>query len=404
MRIGMILPSGFPPDIRVEKELGTLSAEHHVGLLCQRRNGQAQKDAWNGVEIQRALSRTERWRASWSLMATCTSKIWLRAIDEFVRDYRPDALHVHDLPLLGTAQLVGRKYRIPIVADLHENYPAMLEDSKRTSITQLTSLGSLVSRVSVSIPRWKRYEREVVPEVDQVIVVIEEARDRLVGFGVRGERIHVVGNYASLDASDEGGSQSRSLSEDKAFRIIYAGGFDATRDLYTVVSALGRLPKSKYPNLQLQLVGGSGRELEKLRRHARINGVEDRVNFSGWLSVEEVERLMGVADIGLVPHVKSAHTDSTIPHKLFQYMWQRLPVIVSNCAPLERIVTEAGCGLVYESGDATGLAKCISKIYREREQAEKMGMAGRRAVESDFNWDIAAASLLTVYQELSSAA
>jgi hypothetical protein len=44
MRIGMILPGDFPPDIRVEKEATTLSSEHELALLCLRRRNQAQQD------------------------------------------------------------------------------------------------------------------------------------------------------------------------------------------------------------------------------------------------------------------------------------------------------------------------------------------------------------------------
>jgi len=109
---------------------------------------------------------------------------------------------------------------------------------------------------------------------------------------------------------------------------------------------------------------------------------------------------MDKAQVGLVPHVKSAHTDSTVPHKLFQYMVRRLPVIVSNCTPLKRIVYSAGCGLVYQSGDSQSLADCLRDIHQDPVAAKKMGEAGYAAVKEKYNWEKAGECLLGVYDEL----
>ena len=106
------------------------------------------------------------------------------------------------------------------------------------------------------------------------------------------------------------------------------------------------------------------------------------------------------ADVGLVPHVKNAHTDATVPHKLFQYMWRRLPVIVSNCAPLERIVREADCGLVYPSGDSQALARCLTEMHGRGDRVDSMGEAGHNAVAQKYNWDKAGEALLEVYRGL----
>ena len=104
---------------------------------------------------------------------------------------------------------------------------------------------------------------------------------------------------------------------------------------------------------------------------------------------EDAEILMERADVGLVPHVKSPHTDSTIPHKLFQYMWRKLPVIVSNCSPLERIVKEAKCGYVYPSGDHVALSAQIKNLYKNSDLRMNFGMSGHLSVKDKYNWGIA---------------
>ena len=396
MRIGMILMTRFPPDIRVEKEVGTLRSKHEVFLLCPRRKGQLADESCRGAQVCRVFTSATRSWNLWSLLATCRSKGWERSIAEFVRSRQIDVLHVHDLPLLGPALAAAKELNVPVVADLHENYPAMLAENKRIPFYRTTSLGGLISRLSVSVRRWEFFERITVPKADQVIVVIEEARDRLVALGVSAERIHVVGNYTSAD--EPAGNEPSRDKDTTGLRLIYAGGFDSTRDLRTVIQAVAQLPAQQFEKLEVVLLGGVGHSLRLLSDYASSSGVADRVSVRAWMPLKDVEGIIATADVGLVPHVKSPHTDATIPHKLFQYMWHQLPVIVSDCAPLARIVNESGCGLVYESGNAESLASCIAELYRNPNQARTMGVAGKRAVRAKYNWETAAQVLSNLYQ------
>lgn len=133
MRIGMVLPTQYPPDIRVEKEAHALSAEHEVHLLCPRRGSQIPREQCGPVQVRRIFSDTQRQFANLQLMTTCTSYQWLHEIRQFVREHRIDALHVHDLPLVGPAITIAREHNIPVVADLHENYPQMIAAAKSTT-------------------------------------------------------------------------------------------------------------------------------------------------------------------------------------------------------------------------------------------------------------------------------
>ena len=397
MRIGMLLVTKFPPDIRVEKEISTLRHRHDVALLCTVSGDQPAEEQLEGVRVHRVFSRWTRGLATFQLMRGQRSSLWHTEIRRFVTEQRIEVLHVHDLPLLATAQSVAEEFGIPVVVDLHENYPAILEVAQQASIGRTPSLGKLVSRFAVSIADWRAYERRAVPKADQVIVVVDEARDRLVDLGVPRERTTVVGNYAALN---EYAASSATDSSSRAFRVVYAGGFDSTRDLRTVVRAVAELAPSQYPDLEVVLVGGRGREFNELQDFARSLGVTERVHIKGWIPLADVERLIASCQVGLVPHAKSEHTDSTVPHKLFQYMWQRLPVIVSDCLPLQRIVTEAECGLFYQAGDHQMFAQKIAEIYQRDDRGKSLGDAGRQAVRDTFNWSAAGDALLEVYDRL----
>lgn len=396
MRIGMILNAGFPPDIRVEKEIHALLASHDVFLLCTKRSGEADTEFFSGLRITRVFSGLQRRLASYQLMTSCYSERWKNEIHRFIGANQLEALHVHDLPLAGTALDAARSHSIPIVLDLHEDYPALLTEIKKTSWSRIPSVGVLGVRLA-SIPKWKQYEQRVVSAVDAVIAVVDESQARISDLGVEPSKIFLVPNYGPVVPM----AKADQPPEGNRVTAVYVGGFDRARDLQTVIDAASLLANRGCDGLNFRLVGGSRRDIALLERYAfRKRLAIDKISFHKWIDRDLVERILDHSQIGLVPHVKSPHTDSTIPHKLFQYMTAQLPVVASNCVPLERIVSDSRCGVIYESGNSESLAACLEELYRNPDQRKRMGDAGLFATQMKYNWIASARVLLKAYQQL----
>jgi glycosyltransferase involved in cell wall biosynthesis len=76
------------------------------------------------------------------------------------------------------------------------------------------------------------------------------------------------------------------------------------------------------------------------------------------------------------------------------------PVVVSNCQPLERIVKNTGCGIVFNSGNSKELANSILLLYNNPELREEYGICGREAVYSRYNWELESKKLTSLYNSL----
>lgn len=397
MTILMLLAGrDFPPDIRVEKEVRSLTAAgHDVVLACDRRTARPERDCWNGATVVRVPvpGRAARpWVRTRELMLHDSPR-WKAAATNLVEEFSAGAIHVHDLPMLGTALAVGRAKGIPVVVDFHENYPAMVRIPGRSD---RRGLGGTVLPLLHRLVGWERFEKRCAVEADHVIVVVEEAKERLIRLGVPEERISVVGNTVDRARFGEIAPDEDILgSYDGDFVVSYIGGFTGThRGLETVVDAMVHVVPA-IPNVRLLLVGDGANRSELERRAARL-GVDHRITFTGWQPFEVVPSYIARSAVCLVPHASFDHTESTIPHKLFQYMWMKRPVVVSSCRPLKRIVEETGAGLVFEAGDADALARCITSLADD-DLRERLGRAGRDATESRYNWDVTKETLLGVY-------
>ncbi len=396
MRIGMMMKWKVPPmNVRVSNEAGTLAADgHEVHFLVERRRGEPAEETVGSARVARGveMSRLREIAHRYTFNFTFRDPLWARAVDRFVGERGIEALHVDDLPLMKEAVRAGRRHGLPVVADLHENYPAGL---------QVWYTNPLKKRTIYSYGRWSRYERDILRDVDAVIVVIEEARERIASLGVPREKILVVPNTVpaetgavSIDDRVVGRYRGR-------FVVSYIGGFAPHRGLDAAIRALPLL-RDAVPEILLVLVGGGDdacrRRLEALAREV---GCADLVEWTGWKRQDEIWSYIEASDVCLVPHARNPHTDTTIPNKIFQYLMRERPVIVSDCPPLRRVAEDTGGGLVFDWRRPDELAARVVELYRDPARRRAMAEAGRRAVLERYTWERTAAPLVDLYRTLS---
>jgi glycosyltransferase involved in cell wall biosynthesis len=393
MRIGMVLDTPFPPDPRVANEARSLiAAGHEVYLFCLNLDGPAEVEDWEGICVVRYPMSSFYWKKLRAVILTVgLYNRWLRKrLKQFIDTYRIEALHMHDLPIVGEGLAAAGNAGIPLIADLHENYPA--------AIRLYAWSNSFLGKLLVNPTAWDAYERHVVPQADRVIVVIDEATKRLPAYGVNLEQVTVVENTVAVDEFEQFPSDDLLTERLKQrFVVTYTGGFDRHRGLETMIDAAA-IARDDILDLQIVLVGRGATEPE-LKAQARALGVEDIVSFEGWQSFSKFPSYIRGSSVCVIPHLKTEHTDTTIPHKLFHYMLLEKPVVSTDCDPLKRIVDEAAAGLIYPSGDAKALAKALVTL-RDEQLRQKMGQSGRAAVLDRYRWDQTAEKLVALYASL----
>lgn len=407
MRIGMVLQtsSGFPPDIRIEKESRALCrAGLDVALLCVRATAEQPEHEVRptGLAVHRAsphagaLARVAR-AARWLLCDWPLQPKWLAPIQEFIEAFQPHALHCHDLPLLPTVLHVAAARGLPVVADLHESWPAATEVYRRA----YPLLQRLRLRVTSSGRKWRRVERRVLPRCAQIIVVVTETAERLAhDYAIPRERITVVRNTEDEAAFGRGEPIAEILSRHRdRWTAVYVGGVGPHRGVDVAIEA-APLAARQIPRFRLLIVGPRGRRARALAQLVRAAGAEGLVEIVGWVPAQHVPSYIVASRACLVPHRDFEHTQAALPHKLFQYMLLAKPVVVSDCAPLKRVVEHAGAGLVFRADDPADLARCLVELHRDPRAAGQFGQQGRRAACGPYSWRHDAARLLDLYRRL----
>jgi len=403
LNILMVLNKKFPPDIRVEKEARSLMKQgHRIYLLASQEGDEEDVEEVFGITVIRikreyVTSLVKRLRG-WQYSLLRIDRHLFLNLEKIICRYKIDAVHVHDLPPVKSSLLAAKKYNLPVIADLHENYPV----TKQLNLSQkdLTLRNRLKQATIDGYRAWKKHEKKVLSLVDRIIVVVPEAAERIEAYKLNRDKIFVVSNTEDVDYFTGMEIESDVIARYKgSFVISYIGALGHHRGVDTAIKAMPDIIEAVHQ--AKLLIVGSGRKYDKeLQDLAKKAGVTENVIFTGWQPFNMIPSYIEASDLCLVPHNYSEHTDTTVPHKLFQYMLKKKPVVVSNCRPLKRIVEETRCGLVFEAGNDKDLAENIISLYKDEALRTQLGKNGYKAVLENYNWENSERVLGEMYSRL----
>jgi glycosyltransferase involved in cell wall biosynthesis len=135
------------------------------------------------------------------------------------------------------------------------------------------------------------------------------------------------------------------------------------------------------------LIAGEGRLLQQLQRRSRKLGVEERVEFLGF--VDEMPAFFRSLDIFLL----SSHYEG-FGYVLAEAMASRIPVVAFDIKSSSEIVVQGETGFITERNNPQEMAKRIQELVEDSSLREKMGSAGRKRVEELFSFEKTQAEIL----------
>jgi glycosyltransferase involved in cell wall biosynthesis len=158
-------------------------------------------------------------------------------------------------------------------------------------------------------------------------------------------------------------------------------------------------------NAHLLIVGQIEAKPE-CRELAEQLGVAEHVTFESWQPRARVPGYMSISDVGLLPFTPDEYWHTTLPNKLFQYMYLRCPVLASESRAAARIISESRCGRTVEgmAEDPARLAAAIIQLAQDPAERAAMGERGREAVLARYRWASEGERLARIYAGLAGSA
>lgn len=305
-------------------------------------------------------------------MTSFADKVYRKALE-----INADIYHLHDPELLPYIFRLKRQGKA-VIFDSHENYPTQILNKKSLPCFLLRPISAL----------YLNFETKAVAAADAVIVPC--TFDGTDIFHNRAKRSALIANYPVLSDFYE----AYQPQHKKDYDICYVGGLSYERGIFHLVKAAGKA------GAKLALAGRfSSSDFE-----ARIRDIEEfsKLTYLGSLPPEEVVELVQSSRIGansLLDRGQYHHMD-TFGVKVYEYMSVGVPVLTSDSAYARTMIEKYGFGLCVDPENPQQMAEAIDYLLKNPEEARRMGMNGRKAVEQEFNWSTQEEKLLALYKEL----
>ncbi len=328
----------YPWDVRVEKITTSLKKAGNFVLLLARRGDEENADEIDGNFLIKRVGAKGRQKDSAPFFI---SKNWKKWIKETVKEYKPDLIIVREMLIAEIAGKIAKKYSIPIIMDMAENYPACIKEWKKYNNSVAKRFAFHTLKLADII------EKRSVKLMDGIITVCQENSERVSkAYKYPMDKICVVHNTPlSCYRNELQPINSNQLT------ILHHGFLTSEKSLLNFIEGFCNFAKNK--NKVHLIIAGDGDCLEDYMTIVNEKKCQDKVEFTGRYKYEELNEIISKIDIGVMPYQENDFNNYTLHNKIFDYFAHGKPVITSKAKPMLRLIdeTKAGVSIDCESSD-----------------------------------------------------
>jgi len=390
-RILMLLENmTFPQDLRVRREANALhAAGYRVTVICPAGKGQPYRETVNGVRAYRYPAPRAAigflgyiWEYWWSMVASFFLSALIFLTDGF------DVIHAHNPP--DTFVFIAMLYKLSgkrFVFDHHDLSAEMYQ-------ARLAGRGNpIVYRVLI----W--LEKLTCRFADHVIVTNESYKRFAMERGrVPATRITIVRNGIDLSSLNGSVEPDRGLRGMGKTIIGFVGVMGFQDGVDYLLRALQHLVNDlRRTDFHCVLIGG-GDAWASLKAQAHQLGLDEHVQFMGFIFGEGLRRYLSAADICVDASPSNPYTDHSTMFKVMEYMSLGKPIVAFDLTEHRFTAQEAA---VYVSpNDERAFARALAQLMDDPRRRAALGAFGPRRIRTQLAWDYSIPNLLRAYRQV----
>jgi colanic acid/amylovoran biosynthesis glycosyltransferase len=240
---------------------------------------------------------------------------------------------------------------------------------------------------------WPEAYLRYLPLLDDVVVVSESMKKRVLEFGVAEDRVHVIPCGAEV-----GIVSSRPLPERSAGspRLIAVGRLVEKKGPIYLLESFRQLYDSLGGRVSLDVVG-AGPLRGAMEQFLAATGLQHSVRLLGELPNDEVRRRLRSADVFLQHSISAGNGDEEgLPVAVLEAMAEGLPVIATRHAGIPEAVIDGQTGFLVQPGDCPAMARRTKDLLTNRTLRVGMGAAAQERVRNHFSLEAQLAQLRSV--------
>ncbi len=302
-----------------------------------------------------------------------------RTLKRMIREEGYEIIHCHGARGNMMGALLRRATGLPVVTTVHSDY-------------RLDYLGRPFSRLS-----YGTINTIALRLLDYRIGVSDAMTDLLISRGFDPDRLFTI--YNGLDFTP----RTPALGREEYFRSVgleadgdsvvvgIAARLNPVKDIATLVRGFA-IAHQSCPKLRL-LIAGDGEQMDMLKKLSAELGVEKQVCFAGWIT--DTDSFYHAIDINTLTSLSE-----TFPYSLTEGARAALPTVASRVGGVPYLIEHGIHGLLFEAGDAEGLARCLVSLARDPTLREHLGQRLYQRAKADFSLESTLERQLTIYRTI----
>lgn len=271
----------------------------------------------------------------------------------------------------ATLLWIARRFGVPTIFHLHSGgFDTYASGSTGSALRRWCIRRTLESSTVVIVlsERWAAWARGFAPE----------SRIRIVGNPVQVLADATLPRKAGGDSTDAG-------------RVLYMGLICDAKGSFDLLQAWARF-RARVPGWRL-LVGGNG-EVERFLAQAQSLGISDDVDYLGWVSGAEKERVLSIADVFVLPSYKEG-----MPVSILEAMVHGAAVIATPVGGVPDMMVNERHGLLVEAGDVGALADSLERMATLPELRKRLAAQAHEHVLASYSTETVLRRLKAIYRE-----
>lgn len=291
-----------------------------------------------------------------------------------IKEIKPDLIHCFFTIPAGCFGLYCKKvYGIPFLSStLGADVPGFnIGDWK------LNVYHSLTHNISRSI--WKNTSH-IVANSNTLKTLCEQFSPE--------QKIEMITNGVDIDVF----YPAKNKKPNDVINLLFISRLSLQKGIEPLIKACGQLKKDGIENFKLTIVG-DGPLREKMFSLISELNISDKIDFKGWMRLEDIPEIYRGADVFLLPSIMEG-----MPSVVLQAMATGLPVIGSKVEGFSEVLEDNVNGFCIEYGDYKSLASSIHKLISSKTLREQMSKSSLEKSKV-FSWETIAKKYLELYKE-----
>src|SRR6266516_4850259 len=405
-KVLMWVENHFPQDTRVANEACLLAdAGYKVEVIALRRQGQAARETWNGIEVYRVPT-LELFKKTLATNGSRTNLLFVRlksflgyvveycyftaaclTVSTYIFARRGfDVMHAHNPPdtLFLAAlpfKLLGKKF----VFDQHDLCPELYRSRYSAAEGIYTRFLRMFEWCSLKLADIAIATNESYKQI-QIKRANKNPRD-----------IFVVRNGPNQMRMTPAAPNAHLKGLNKSI-LCYVGSLNPQDGVDYLLRSLRYLLHGLKRSDFYCVIMGTGDSLQDLRDLAGNMELNGCVELTGFVSDEELQTNLAAADICVDPDPSSPLNDVSTWIKVMEYMAAAKPIVTFDLKETRFSARDAA--IYVEPNNETEFAAAIAQLMDQPELQKRMGTYGRCRVEEELQWSKVGTNLLNAYGTL----